>query len=165
MANQHVKCAPCKKSRKRCQCDLGRFLPEGEGEVDTNLIHDIYGLENLRKWVKRTDEKQKLPLVEALAWEAGTRVKISREWVIWGVVQELYNENSRLKQKVAKLERELKGVANKQDEMLELKEVENEEKNLKANLKVKLELKGAADKQDEMPELKEAENEEKKIKS
>jgi hypothetical protein len=164
MANQHVKCAPCKKSRKRCQCDLGRFLPEGEGEVDTNLIHDIYGLENLRKWVKRTDEKQKLPLVEALAWEAGTRVKFPVSGS-YGVVQELYNENSRLKQKVAKLERELKGVANKQDEMLELKEVENEEKNLKANLKVKLELKGAADKQDEMPELKEAENEEKKIKS
>jgi hypothetical protein len=145
MTNQHVKCAPCNKSRKRCQFDLGRFLPEGEGEDDTNHIHDIYGLENLNKWVKRTDEKQKLPFVEALAWEAATRVQFPVSGS-YGVCQELYSENSKLKQIVIKLELELKGAANKQDEMPEFKEAGNEEKKLKANLKVKLELKGAADK-------------------
>jgi hypothetical protein len=77
-------------------------------------------------------------LVETLAWEAATRVQFPVSGS-YGVCQALYDENSKLKQKVIKLALELKGAANKQeDEMPEVKEEGNEEKNLKANLKVRL---------------------------
>ncbi|MCH83477.1 LOB domain-containing protein 2-like [Trifolium medium] len=97
-------CAACKISKKPCtdSCPIKPFYPDPHEDYDD--INEVFSVEHLKDWLKKTTDEQKQNLIEALAWESGIRKQdpISGSF---GVYKKICEENLQLKveQKLSKM--------------------------------------------------------------